>query len=56
MKKNKAALGIDIGGTNTVFGLVNEEGFVYSKSSIPTNGQNSSDELFKDYLMYLTMR
>lgn len=47
MKTNKAALGIDIGGTNTVFGLVNEEGFVYAKSSIPTDGQNSAENLFK---------
>lgn len=47
MKKNKVALGIDIGGTNTVFGLVNEEGTVFARSSLPTNGQNSAKDLFK---------
>lgn len=34
---NKIALGIDIGGTNTAFGLVNSEGEILIEKSYPTN-------------------
>ncbi len=33
---NKISVGVDIGGTNTVFGLVNQEGEVLAKGNIPT--------------------
>ena len=42
----KAASGIDIGGTNTVMGLINKEGMVISRHSIPT-------ETSPDYRKYL---
>lgn len=53
-------LGIDIGGTNTVFGIVTEKGKIVFKESIPTNKMepaedlferifNTFDELFKQY-------
>jgi len=32
------ALGIDIGGTNTAFGIVNRRGEIVSKGSMPTTG------------------
>ncbi|PJA95981.1 MAG: glucokinase [Ignavibacteriales bacterium CG_4_9_14_3_um_filter_34_10] len=47
MAKSKVALGIDIGGTNTVFGLVDEKGKIESKESIPTNAMNPAEDLFK---------
>ena len=40
MAKNKYSLGIDIGGTNTVFGLVNKKGNVIKKDSILTMPNN----------------
>lgn len=46
MAKNKVSLGIDIGGTNTKFGLVNEEGNIFAKSSLATNADESADNLF----------
>jgi len=53
-------MGIDIGGTNTVFGIVTEKGKIVFKESIPTNRMepaedlferifNTFDELFKQY-------
>lgn len=33
---NKLAAGVDIGGTNTVFGLVNKQGEIVERSSLPT--------------------
>ena len=36
MSNNKYSLGIDIGGTNTVFGLVDKKGKVIKKDSILT--------------------
>ncbi|MFN5418702.1 MAG: ROK family protein [Flavobacteriia bacterium] len=36
-RMNKIALGIDIGGTNTAFGLVNSEGEILIEKSYPTN-------------------
>lgn len=43
----KVALGIDIGGTNTKYGFVDQEGKVYCESSISTTSQG---ELFENYL------
>lgn len=37
------ALGIDIGGTNTVFGVVNKNGVILEKSSIPTRDFETFD-------------
>ena len=36
--------GIDIGGTNTKFGIIDREGNCYFESSIPTNSCNGVDE------------
>jgi glucokinase len=48
----KIALGIDIGGTNTVFGFINEEGNCMSSGSIPTQKhaciEDYLDELFSN--------
>ena len=40
----KYALGIDLGGTGTKFGLVNEEGQVLRSNSIPTQQYPDIDE------------
>ena len=40
MANNKYSLGIDIGGTNTVFGLVDKKGNVIKKDSILTMPKN----------------
>ncbi|MFC2085545.1 ROK family protein [Bacteroidota bacterium] len=40
-------LGIDIGGTNTVFGLVNFEGRCLIHDSIPTKSMDPAEDLFK---------
>ena len=40
-------LGIDIGGTNTVFGIVTEKGEIVFKESIPTNGIEPAEDLFE---------
>ncbi|WP_265426621.1 ROK family protein [Chryseobacterium sp. YIM B08800] len=45
----QVALGIDIGGTNTKFGLVNHRGQILTKGSIPTD-QYSTPEEFVDAL------
>ena len=45
----QVALGIDIGGTNTKFGLVNHRGQILTKGSIPTD-QYSTPEAFVDAL------
>jgi glucokinase len=42
----KAAIGIDIGGTNTVMGIVDQQGKVMAESSIPT-------ETHPDYTIYM---
>jgi len=46
MSSTQVVLGIDIGGTNTVFGLVDEKGKCYLKNQIPTEAQLSADFLF----------
>ena len=37
MNENSYSLGIDIGGTNTVFGLVSNNGLVLKKSQLKPN-------------------
>ncbi len=46
MSKTKVAIGIDVGGTNTVFGFVDHEGTLIYESSIPTNANEKADLLF----------
>lgn len=46
MNKNKLVLGVDVGGTNTVFGLVDQIGNIFLINSIPTNGNQSAENLF----------
>lgn len=46
MSKNKLVLGVDVGGTNTVFGLVDQLGNVFLIDSIPTQAENSAENLF----------
>lgn len=45
--KTDVVMGVDIGGTNTVFGLVDREGKIYIKETIPTLAQESAECLFK---------
>lgn len=45
--KNQAVLGIDIGGTNTVFGFVDRNGKFITGSSVPTNAEEPAEQLFK---------
>lgn len=44
----KVALGIDIGGTNTAIGLVDEEGRVLVKDSIPTPKHGDINQYIKE--------
>lgn len=46
MNKNSYSLGIDIGGTNTVFGLVSTNGLIVKKKSIKTNSVEGPIHLF----------
>ncbi len=41
---NKLALGIDVGGTNTKFGIVNHRGEILHRGDIPTTGFNKVEE------------
>ncbi|MHB8905733.1 MAG: ROK family protein, partial [Melioribacteraceae bacterium] len=43
----KIAIGIDVGGTNTVFGFVDKEGNCIYESSIPTHSEQNADQLFE---------
>ncbi len=43
----KSAIGIDIGGTNTVIGLVDHEGLIIQKKTIKTREHESSEIFFK---------
>jgi len=45
MDSINVTLGIDIGGTNTVFGLVDRAGKCYVKDSIPTNAHEPAEKL-----------
>lgn len=38
------AIGIDLGGTNTAFGIINADGEILAKGSMPTTGHNSLEE------------
>ncbi|MCP5054553.1 MAG: ROK family protein, partial [bacterium] len=49
MERIKVTLGVDVGGTNTVFGLVGREGSIYLKDYIPT-GTDKIAELFFERL------
>ncbi|MFN3874121.1 MAG: ROK family protein, partial [Ignavibacterium sp.] len=46
MNKNKLVLGVDVGGTNTVFGLVDQIGNIFLINSIPTDADKSAENLF----------
>ena len=41
---NNLAIGIDIGGTNTVFGLVNRRGEILAQGTLPTRGYDTANE------------
>lgn len=45
MSKTDVVVGIDIGGTNTVFGFVDKEGRSVSESSVPTNSREPAENL-----------
>jgi glucokinase len=47
MMNNKIVIGIDIGGTNTAFGFVDEAGNCAYESSIPTYPEKDAEQLFK---------
>lgn len=49
MNNKPYSIGIDIGGTNTVFGIVNRSGKVIAKGSMPTKGYSG----FEEYLTNL---
>ena len=36
---SSVVLGIDIGGTNTVYGFISRDGHIYTHEEIPTRGQ-----------------
>ena len=48
MTDRKYSLGIDIGGTNTVFGLIDSFGHIIKKNSILTNSNKAPELLFKN--------
>ena len=41
-------IGVDLGGTNIAAGIVNEEGVILSRSSIPTGAHRPADEIAAD--------
>ncbi len=41
-------IGVDLGGTNIAVGIVNENGEILRKGSVPTNAKRSADEIIKD--------
>lgn len=46
MSKNELVLSVDVGGTNTVFGLVDKTGNVFLIDQIPTESDKSAENLF----------
>jgi glucokinase len=46
MADNTVTLGIDIGGTNTKYGLVSKEGKILIEKTIPTNGKQGAAKYF----------
>ena len=51
MIDNIYSLGIDIGGTNTVFGLVDVNGHIFKKDSILTNPNLHPNFLFENIFL-----
>lgn len=47
MSKLQVTLGIDVGGTNTVFGLVDKIGQCFYREKIPTNATEPAEKLFE---------
>ncbi|MFZ5947912.1 MAG: ROK family protein [Stygiobacter sp.] len=47
MEKTKVTIGVDIGGTNTVFGFVDKNGKIIYSSSIPTHSDKDANQLFE---------
>ncbi len=45
--KKKVTLGIDIGGTNTAYGFVDQEGKIYYQGSIPTRADQPVEQFFE---------
>ncbi len=45
--RTEVTLGIDIGGTNTAFGLVDRKGHCMAVSKIPTRGEEPAEKLFE---------
>ncbi len=45
--KKKVTLGIDIGGTNTAYGFVDQEGTIYHQGSIPTRADQPVEQFFE---------
>ena len=43
--KGKYAIGIDVGGTTTKFGIVNNDGIIVEQDRIPTNDHDTVEEL-----------
>ena len=50
MKNSYYSLGIDIGGTNTVFGAISHDGLILKKDSILTNAEHGPVHLFDKIL------
>ena len=48
MNEKPYSIGIDIGGTNTVFGIVDRDGKVIAKGSIKTGGHKGFDDYLED--------
>ena len=46
MQKKPIVLGIDIGGTNTVFGFISKEGKIINKKTIPTLASGGAKDFF----------
>ena len=46
-------IGIDLGGTNIAAGIVNENGEILHKSSVPTGASRPKEEIIDDYYDYL---
>ena len=42
---SSVVLGIDIGGTNTVYGFISRDGHIYTHEEIPTRGQEPVSDL-----------
>ena len=46
--KEKYAIGIDVGGTNTKFGIVNKKGEILVQDRIKTNEHENVEEFIDD--------